>query len=122
MIPVYIMLGGGLGALGRYYLSQWCLAMLGNHLPYGTLAVNMVGSLLIGVAIGILQQMPSEPIRLFFVVGVLGGFTTFSTFSLEVMMLMQKGQWAVAGGYVVASILCALLATYLSFFLTSRWL
>ncbi len=95
-----VFLGGGIGALLRYGLA---LAAPG---PLTTLAINAVGSF----AIGLLLAAPSGPLRLFLVVGLLGGFTTFSAFSLEALQLWQRGQSALALAYVLGSVLLSLTA------------
>lgn len=109
---LYVALGGAVGAVMRYAsittLGQW----LGSAFPYGTLAVNAVGSLIIGALAACMmrQQLPHE-MWLFLAVGVLGGFTTFSSFSLEVVTLFERGEIVASLGYVVASfVLCVGLA------------
>ena len=87
--------------------------------PWGTLAVNVLGSLLIGVLaewFALRAQLP-QPLRLFLITGVLGGFTTFSAFSLEVGLLIERGQMAAAAGYVLASIIGAVGAMFVGMYL-----
>ena len=101
-----IALGGALGALARYAVFVAATHLLGHGFPYGTLIVNVVGSLLLGVLIeglALAWTMP-EPARLFLVVGVFGAFTTFSTFSLDVAVLYERGRTLAAAGYVLASV------------------
>jgi len=91
-----VALGGAIGAMGRYgagiALIRYPIAA--PWLPLGTLSVNVVGSLLIGLVWAYLQQRnESEFIRLFVMIGLLGGFTTFSTFSLETVFMIAEGQW-----------------------------
>jgi CrcB protein len=99
-------LGGALGALARWGVS---LALPGTPggLPWGTLAVNLAGCLLIGVLLAVLPARfsPSTWLRPFLAVGVLGGFTTFSTFAVDVVRLGEAGAWPVALAYVAASVL-----------------
>jgi CrcB protein len=101
-----IALGGALGALARYGVFVAATQLLGHGYPYGTLIVNVVGSLLLGVLIeGLaLAWTISEPARLFLVVGVFGAFTTFSTFSLDVAVLYERDRPVDAAGYVLASV------------------
>ncbi|WP_343345085.1 fluoride efflux transporter CrcB [Sphingomicrobium sp. XHP0239] len=109
-----VFLGGGLGALLRYGIGRWTLAWFGAGFPVGTLAVNIVGSLAIGLAIGALDGIGQEA-RLFFVTGLLGGFTTFSAFSLDTLTLWQRGDTGAAMAYVAASVLLSLAACALGF-------
>ncbi|MEN3972718.1 fluoride efflux transporter CrcB [Sphingomicrobium sp. XHP0235] len=102
-----VFLGGGLGALLRYGVGKWTLAWFGSGFPFGTLAVNVVGSLAIGLAIGALDGI-GQTARLFFVTGLLGGFTTFSAFSLDTLTLWQRGEAGTALAYVAASIFLSL--------------
>ena len=104
MLPVIaICIGASLGALSRWGLALW-LTQPGSVLPWGTLAANLIGGYLVGVAVGVFQLMPQlDPVwRLALVTGFLGGLTTFSTFSAEVLSLLQQQRLALALG------LCAL--------------
>ena len=109
-----VMAGGAIGAGFRYELGALALRALGPGLPYGTFAANLIGGLLMGVLAGILARaaMPGEPLRLFFGVGVLGGFTTFSAFSLETFGMIARGQMLLAGGYALASVVGAVLMLF----------
>ncbi len=89
---VLVIIGGGIGAGSRYLLGSWLHAQLGTGFPWGTFAVNAIGSLLIGVVFGLAQQGSLSPTAtLFLTVGVLGGFTTFSAFSYETLQLISSG-------------------------------
>ena len=90
-----VALGGALGAVSRYLVSLAAIRMFGTGLPAGTWAVNAVGCVGIGLVVGL---VPAERVRLFAVVGVLGGFTTFSSYSAETLALWSAGRpgWAVA--------------------------
>jgi fluoride exporter len=105
-----VALGGGIGALLRYQAGRAITAWLGTAnvatFPFATLAVNTIGSLLMGVLAGWLARDPatSEPARLLLGVGLLGGFTTFSAFSLELVMLIERGQFMLALLYVMLSV------------------
>lgn len=87
------MIGGAIGAGGRYLLGGWLMAVPGPGFPWGTFAVNVLGSLAIGVVFGLSQQgMLSSGASLFLAVGVLGGFTTFSSFSYETLRLLSDAR------------------------------
>jgi CrcB protein len=110
-----VFLGGGLGAAARHGVNLLSATMVNSRFPWGTLAINVLGSLLIGVLaewFSLRAQLP-QPLRLFLITGVLGGFTTFSAFSLEVGLLMQRGQMSAAAGYVLASLVGAVGAMFL---------
>ena len=107
-----VMIGGALGAAARYLAGRAGLALLGPAMPWGTCFVNLTGGLFMGLLVGLLARHPSpagEPIRLFGAVGVLGGYTTFSSFSLETVNRIQRGQAALALGYVASSAAGAIL-------------
>jgi CrcB protein len=108
-----IGIGAALGALLRWGLSVWLNALLPN-LPPGTLAANLIGGYLIGVAMVFFTQQAQLPPewRLFVITGFLGGLTTFSTFSAEVMRLLQDGRLAWAGAAMAAHLAGSLLATW----------
>jgi len=108
-----IGIGAALGALLRWGLSVWLNGLL-PALPPGTLAANLVGGYLIGVAIVFFTQQVHLPPewRLFVITGFLGGLTTFSTFSAEVMRLLQDGRLAWAGAAMAAHVAGSLLATW----------
>lgn len=109
-----VFIGGGIGSTMRYGVNLATVAWFGPHFPFGTLTVNVVGSAIMGAFAGyLLTREPgagSDAIRLFFMTGVLGGFTTFSAFSLDVVVLWQKGAAVTAIGYVLASVAVSLLA------------
>lgn len=116
-----VFLGGGLGAALRHGVSKISLATLGPGVPAGTLIVNVVGSLAMGLLIGTLAAVPggtSQDLRLFLATGVLGGFTTFSAFSLDALTLWERGQPAAALAYVLASVILSLAAIAAGFFLS----
>ena len=116
-----VFLGGGLGAALRHGVNKLSLAAFGPGVPAGTLIVNVVGSLAMGLLIGILASVPggtSQNLRLFLATGVLGGFTTFSAFSLDALTLWERGQPAAALAYVLASVILSLAAIAAGFFLS----
>lgn len=103
---VAVALGGALGSVGRFLLAGWVGRQVGTGFPWGTLAVNVIGGLVMGVLIELMAQSwdVSPAVRAFLTVGVLGGFTTFSAFSLETMLLFQRGEIGAALAYVAASV------------------
>lgn len=107
-------IGGAIGSMLRHGFGLLSLKLWTTHFPIGTLGVNVIGSFAIGVIIGILtlSQNWSQEIRLFSVVGILGGFTTFSAFSLDTILLYERGEYLYAGLYVAASILLSIAATF----------
>ncbi|WP_422028239.1 fluoride efflux transporter CrcB [Pyruvatibacter mobilis] len=109
-----IALGGGLGAVGRYVVGAGALALMGPGFPFGTLAANVVGGFLMGAVVeaGALKFSYSPELRAFLTVGLLGGFTTFSAFSLESALMIQRGEWALAFGYVAMSALFSIGALF----------
>ena len=101
-----VAIGGALGACARYGVAQIMLRQLGPGYPYGTLFVNIAGSFLMGILIELiaLRWSPSPEIRVLLVTGFLGGFTTFSAFSLDVALMVEKGETLSAAGYVLMSV------------------
>lgn len=100
--------GGAVGAASRHLVNLGALRLFGPGFPVATLAVNVVGCLLMGILAGVLaarSDMAGQGVRLFLATGFLGGFTTFSAFSLDAVLLWERGQTAVALGYVLASVL-----------------
>ncbi len=112
--------GGALGAVARYGIGR---LLPSTAWPWGTLSVNVVGGLLMGLLTGWLAfrgGAQSESIRLFAAVGLLGGFTTFSAFSLETALMIERRQFALAGGYVAASVVLSIAALFLGLMLARR--
>jgi len=106
-----VMIGGAVGAGARHLVGQAMLVRLGPGFPWWTLSINIAGSLLMGLLIGILARSGgTETTRLFVGVGILGGFTTFSTFSMEFWLLFERGQTAQAAAYVLVSVIGGVLA------------
>lgn len=118
-----VMLGGALGSGGRYLTGRVMLDALGPGFPFGTLSVNWIGCLLMGVLAGVLARIGGgEGWRLFLGVGVLGGYTTFSAFSLDTITLIERGQVAMALGYVGLSLLGSLAALWAGLWMTRIFL
>ncbi len=104
-----VALGSALGGAARFLLAGWVGARLGESFPWGTVLVNVLGSALIG-ALAAQEEMLSPEARQFLMVGVLGGFTTFSSFSLQTLRLAQDGDWVRAAGNVLGSVALCLAA------------
>jgi CrcB protein len=110
-------IGGAIGSIARYWCSGLVARAVGETFPWGTLTVNAVGSLLIGLFATLTAPdgrmlVPGEW-RLFVMFGLLGGFTTFSSFSLQTLSLVQDGEHLYAGGYVLGSVAICLLGVWL---------
>lgn len=113
---VLIFIGAGIGGVLRNLVSVAALRLFGSTFPVGTLLVNVVGSFVIGCAAGWLtmriEHMWAGHARLFIVTGVLGGFTTFSSFSLDAAVLAERGELGLAALYVGGSLVLSLLAVF----------
>ena len=122
---LFIALGGALGSVARYWCSVAIAAKSGGAFPWGTLFVNVAGSLLIGVAMGAIesrwQNSPAgrDFVNHFFMIGVLGGFTTFSSFSLQTLALIRERLWWQASANVALSVSLCLLAVAFGFWLAT---
>jgi CrcB protein len=113
MLPVFLVfLGGGLGAVMRYGMTIGVGRMAGTGFPLGTLSVNVIGSFLMGVIVAwfAFRGEGGQDWRLFLTSGLLGGFTTFSAFSLETMLLYERGDTMLAAVYVILSVMVSILA------------
>ncbi len=99
--------GGALGSVARYLVAIGFGKLLGPKFPWGTLFINITGSLLIGVLAGLFAVRWNLPqaVRVFLIVGICGGYTTFSTFSLDSFYLIERGEVAAAGAYMIASVM-----------------
>lgn len=109
MVILMVGLGGGLGALARYGLSGWVQGFLSTSFPLGTLAVNVLGSFLLGLTFYLLEGLAlSAETRSMVTIGFLGSFTTFSTFSYEAVVLLEGGEWLRGGVYIAGSLMLGL--------------
>jgi crcB protein len=112
-----VALGGAIGSVARFWCSGLVANALGQTFPWGTLVVNVAGSLVIGFTATLTGPdgrmfVPSD-VRTFIMVGVCGGYTTFSSFSLQTLALMQDGEWFQAGGNVVLSVALCMVSVWL---------
>lgn len=106
--------GGALGATGRFLVGRMMFKLMGPGFPWGTLTVNILGSFLIGCLVGILalKMSASHEWQGFLVIGVLGGFTTFSAFSMEVALMIERGEMGTAAFYAIGSVLLGIAALF----------
>jgi CrcB protein len=118
MISTYlwVALGGALGSMARFWLALYVAALLGPEFPWGTILINIVGSFVIGFFATFTgpggRFVASFDARAFVMVGICGGFTTFSAFSLQTLDLARQDRWLQAGGNVVLSVVACLLAVW----------
>jgi fluoride exporter len=114
--------GGAVGAVLRYWVSNWVYALSGRGFPYGTLAVNVLGSLVMGfLFVWLLERLSNDlTLRAFLLIGLLGAFTTFSTFSVETLNLIESGQLARALVNVLLSVVLCLAAAALGVLLARQ--
>lgn len=119
---IAIAFGGAFGALARYGSSQWVYGMLGRSFPYGTLFVNVVGSFVMGLLAIILIEklMAGSEIKSFLMVGFLGSFTTFSTFSLDTINMINDGELIKAGVNMVISVFVCVVACWMGILLARQ--
>jgi len=114
-----IAVGGAIGSLARYWVAEWVALAVGAAFPYGTLLVNVTGSFLIGFVAGgsweHIRLAEAPAIRSFVMVGICGGYTTFSSFSLQTVLLLQAGEWFRASMNVLLSVIGCLLSTWAGF-------
>ncbi len=112
---LFVFVGGGVGASARYWLSGAVYRFVPADFPYGNLVVNILGCLLIGILMSGLQErfVFTPSLRVFLTIGILGGFTTFSSFSYETVALMRDGETVGAAINVVSSVLGCLVSTYI---------
>ncbi len=109
-----VFVGGGLGAALRHAVNVACARAFGTAFPYGTFIINISGSLVMGLIAGYLafRGDAAQPWRLFIMTGILGGYTTFSAFSLDSMLLYERGELLLAASYVIGSVVLAILGLF----------
>ena len=109
-----IALGGAFGSVFRYLMMSGVGHIMHAGFPYGTLVVNVLGSFVLGSLIEVLaiSWSPGQEMRGFLVVGVLGSFTTFSTFSLDAVYLIERGELTTAGGYIALSVILSIIGVF----------
>ncbi|WP_397401955.1 fluoride efflux transporter CrcB [Phenylobacterium sp.] len=120
---VLVAVGGAAGAVARYLIGLQTLRMFGAAWPYGTLAVNVLGGFLMGALAGLLAIRggpDQEKLRLLLGVGVLGGFTTFSAYSLDVVAMIDRRAWLQAATYSLGSVVLSVAALFAGLWLIRR--
>ncbi len=120
---LFVAVGGAFGAVSRYAVSGWALALFGAGFPYGTLAVNVIGCFLLGALmhVGTATELIPEVWRVGLSIGFLGGLTTFSTFGYETYVGLEEGQWLVPVGNVAANLILGLTAVWAGMLLARIW-
>ena len=110
MSYLLVFVGGGLGATLRHAINMICARCLGTGFPYGTFIINITGSTVMGLIAGYLafKGEASQPWRLFIMTGILGGYTTFSAYSLDSMLLYERGELGLAAFYVIGSVVISI--------------
>jgi len=113
----FIAIGGAFGACSRYLLSELCIVLLGRGFPYGTLTVNIVGSFIMGLLVAAFENglLSTEPWRQIIGLGFLGALTTFSTFSMDNVLLMQQGAFFKMGLNVLLNVVLSISAAWIGF-------
>ena len=115
-LVLFIAAGGAIGAVGRYGVMTVVSHLFGAGYPYGTLIVNLIGSFVLGGLVESLKHFSaiSNELQVFLIVGVLGSFTTFSTFSMDVVVLMQRNEMFAAGLYILGSFVVSIGGLFLA--------
>lgn len=118
----FIAVGGAFGACSRYLVSELCVYLLGSGFPYGTLTVNVVGSLIMGLLIAAFENemLATDPWRQIIGLGFLGALTTFSTFSMDNVLLMQQGAFFKMGLNILLNVTLSISAAWIGFQLMIR--
>jgi CrcB protein len=120
---LWICLGGAIGTGARYLLSGWVLTLFGPSFPYSTLSVNVIGSFLIGLInyLGFNRELFSPTLRVILATGVMGGFTTYSSFNYETLQYFQEGVWLLGIINILVMVFVCLAAGILGFF-SAKWI
>ena len=118
LLYLLVALGGALGSVARFWLNGFVSAQIGESFPWGTLFINVSGSFVIGF-VGTFSaregsMFASNTTRAFFMTGICGGYTTFSSFSLQTLNLAREGEWLRAGAYTLSSVVACLVAVWLA--------
>ncbi len=118
---ILVAVGGAIGSVSRYWLSGLVATRYGEAFPWGTLVINVTGSFVIGIFAALttpdIASTHRLAIRQFFMVGICGGYTTFSSFSLQTLDLLRDRQWLYAGGNVILSVIFCMVAVWLGYML-----
>ena len=115
MLNIFLVaLGGALGSVARYFVSVWSVRLAGPSFPWGTLTVNIVGAFLIGLMVETIARRfdASAEMRLFLVTGILGGFTTWSSFTLDAVALFERGDLGLSALYLAGSLVVSFAAVF----------
>ena len=122
MLYAIVFIGAGIGGALRHGVNIAATRLFGLGFPYGTLIVNVVGSFVMGALAGYFAFRPgiSQHMRLFLTTGILGGFTTFSTFSLDAALLIERNKQALAAGYIVGSVVLGLAGLFVGLSIFER--
>ena len=116
MLYLIVFLGAGIGGALRHGVNVWAVRAFGFSFPFGTLMVNVAGSFVMGLLVGLFAYragLVPQHMRLFLTTGVLGGFTTFSAFSLDAALLFERHSYSMAMSYIVGSVFASLVALFL---------
>jgi CrcB protein len=123
MSYIWVAIGGALGSVARYWCAGLMARVAGVTFPWGTLLVNVLGSAVIGVLAGLVavdgKPLIASDMRAFLMVGVLGGYTTFSSFSLDTLNLARAGAWGAATANVVSSVVLCLAAVAIGYYVSA---
>ena len=114
-----VFAGGGIGAAARYWMTGWVHERIPGDFPFGTLSVNVLGCLVIGLLMSMLEErfLVYPSLRIFLTIGILGGFTTFSSFSFETVAMLRDGQLLYAGANIFVSLTACLIGTWIGLYL-----
>ena len=122
MSYLLVFVGGGLGATLRYLINVTCARTLGTGFPWGTFIINITGSTVMGLIAGYLalKGEASQPWRLFLMTGILGGYTTFSAYSLDAALLYERGELGLAALYVTGSVVLSIAGLFAGLWLVRQ--
>lgn len=111
---VLVAIGGAIGSVARYLVGVWGVKLAGPNFPWGTITVNVVGAFLIGLMVEMVARRfdASSEVRVFIVTGIIGGFTTWSSFTLDAVVLFERGDMGLAAVYLLASLVVSFAAIF----------